>query len=83
MGSYSSAGRLVRISAADASGATGFGPGEYVRLTCIAAPGVTITESGITVLNSPPATFTVSGYDANTRSTVDLATFLAPRFTLK
>ncbi len=83
MGSYSSAGRLVRISAADASGTTAFGPGEFVRLTCVVGPGVTVTESGITALNSPPATFTVSGYDANTRSTVDLTGYLAPHFALK
>jgi hypothetical protein len=78
VGSYSSTNRLVSISV---DAATGFGPGEYVRLTCVVATGVTVTESGIAALNSPPTAFTVSGYSSG--STVDLTGYLTPRFALK
>jgi hypothetical protein len=80
MGSYSSAGRLVRIVAL---GPSGFGPGEYARLTCVAAPGVTVSESGIAQLNTPPVTFRVTGYDTDTHSSVDLSDYLIPHFVLK
>jgi len=80
MGSYSSAGRLVRIVAL---GPSGFGPGEYARLTCVADPGVIVSENGITQLNTPPVTFRVTGYDADTHSSVDLTSLLRPHFNLK
>jgi hypothetical protein len=81
VGSYSSNTRLVSISVAAASGTSGFGPGEYALLNCVVAPGVTVAQSGITALT--PVTFTATGYDASTHSTVDLTGYLAPRFALK
>ncbi len=80
VGSYSSTNRLVSISV---NSTTGFGPGEYVRLTCVAAPGVTVTESGVAALNNPPPAFSVTGYDSVTHSTVDLTSYMTPHFALK
>ncbi len=73
MGSYSSAGRLVRISAV---GPTGFGPGEYVRLTCVVAPGVTLPQSEVAAL-------TASEFSAYSPTLVDLTGFLTPQFALR
>lgn len=82
LGSYSSAGRLVRIATASAAGTPGFGPGEYARLTCLVAAGVSVTESEITALNTPLVTFKVFGFDPDTHSTVDLTKLLQPHFTV-
>jgi hypothetical protein len=81
LGSYSSAGRMVRI-VSTTNVTSGFGPGEYARLTCLVAHGVTITESGLTTLNTPPVMFKVAGFDATTNSTVDLTNLLQPHFTV-
>jgi hypothetical protein len=82
IGSYSSDGNLVNISTAGASGTPGFGPGEYARLTCQVAPGVAVTESEITALNTPLVAFKVTGFDAVTHSTVDLTNLLQPHLTV-
>ena len=82
IGSYSSDGNLVSISTAGAAGTPGFGPGEYARLTCLVAPGVNVTENGIRALNTPLASFKVTGFDPATHSTVDLTNLLQPHFTV-
>lgn len=84
LGSYSSAGRLVRISVTwTGAPQTGFGPGEVARLTCTAAAGTTVTSSELTALNTPLVYFKAVNFDPVTLSTVDMTNFLQPLFTVK
>ena len=76
VGSYTSNTRLVSISV---SGPSGFNAGEYARLTCVVAPGVTLSQSTIAALTY--ANFSAS-YD-NNGTTVYLTSFLTPSFALK
>ncbi len=78
VGSYSGNTRVVSISV---SGTSGFSPGEYARLTCVVAPGVTLSQSGIAALTY--ANFSAYYIDTNTHSTVDLTSYLTPNFALK
>jgi hypothetical protein len=81
LGSYSSAGRLVRIAVA--TGAMGFGPGEFVQLTCQVASGTIVTTGGFTALNTPPVTFNAYGFDPVSHSTDDLTKLLLPQFMVR
>lgn len=83
LGSYSSAGRLVRIITATTNTTSGFGPGEYARLTCQVAPNVNMTSNGLTTLNTPPVEFKVAGFDSVTQSSVDLTNLLQPHFAVQ
>lgn len=78
VGSYNSNTRLVSISV---SGPSGFNPGEYARLTCVAAPGVTLGQSAIAALTY--ANFSAYYIDTTTHSTVDITGSLTPSFALK
>ncbi len=76
-GDYSSAGRQVRITVAAAL--SGFGTGEYARLTCTVDPGATLTTAGFNALNSPPPGFEAYDVLANDIS----SGYLTPQFAVQ
>ncbi|HET6420184.1 MAG TPA: hypothetical protein VFG19_08515 [Geobacteraceae bacterium] len=77
LGSYTANTRLVSISV---SGTSGFSPGEYARLTCVAAPGVTLGQSAIAALTY--ANFSAY-YVLGANTTVNITSDLSPGFALK
>jgi hypothetical protein len=76
VGSYYSDTRLVRIAVSNVD--AGFSPGEYARLTCVVAPGVTFGQSEIAAL--PYSTFQVFDTSSNN---ITSSSSLTPTFTLK
>jgi len=78
-GSYSASSKKIKISVADSSSTQdGFGPGDFVQLTCDVTSGTILTENNFTVLNSPLLYMKVVGYDSTSRNTVNLTSYLKP-----
>jgi hypothetical protein len=74
-GSYSASSGKTRLSMATTS--SNYRLGEFLRLTCSVAPNTAISLATVKGLNTPVTVTKAVGYDAISKSTVDLTGKLA------
>lgn len=74
-GSYSASNGKTRLSMATTS--NNYRSGEFLRLSCSVAPNTAISLANVKALNNPVTVTKAVGYDAITKSTVDLTGKLA------